>query len=155
MVHTAERKLIAAGIELPPPVKPFGDYVPAVRTGHLLFLSGMLPTVGGRPEFVGRVGKELTVEQGRRAAHASVLNVLADARQQLGSLDRITKVVRLGVYIAVGEGFVDHVEVADAASQLLHDIFGKEKMSARAVFGVTSLPFGVPVELEVIFEVSE
>ena len=146
---------MALGIELPPAVTPFGGYVPAVRTANLLFLSGMLPTVGHEPKFVGRVGKELNVEQGCSAARAAALNVLAVAKQHLGSLDRISRVVRLGVYVAVAEDRLDLVKIADAASELLRDVFGEGKISARLVFGIASLPFGVPVELEAIFEVTE
>ena len=154
MVSNAETRLAASGIELPPAPAPFGPYVPAVQTGNLLFLTGMLPTVGHEPKFLGRAGKELDAEQGRRAAYAAALNVLAVARQHLGSLDRISRVVRLGVYIATAGGFSDHVTIADAASELLRDIFGEDKMSSRLVFGVESLPLGVPVELEVILEAS-
>ena len=154
MVNSAETRLAAAGIELPPAPAPFGAYVPAVQTGNLLFLTGMLPTVGHEAKFLGRAGKELNAEQGRRAAYAAALNVLAVARQHLGSLDRILRVVRLGVYIATAGDFSDHVTVADAASELLRDILGEDKMSSRLVFGVESLPLGVPVELEVILEVS-
>ena len=154
MVNTAETRLAAAGIELPPATPPFGPYVPAVQTGNLLFLTGMLPTVGHEPKFLGRAGKELDADQSRRAAHAAALNLLAVARQHLGSLDRISRVVRLGVYIATAGDFSDHVTVADAASELLRDILGADKLSSRLVFGVHSLPLGVPVELEVIFEVS-
>jgi len=154
MVNNAESRLAAAGIELPPAVTPFGAYVPAVQTGNLLFLSGMLPTVGHEAKFLGRAGKELTVEQCRRAAYAAALNVLAVARQHLGSLDRISRVVRLGVYIATAGDPVDQPKIADAASEVLRDIFGEDKISVRLVFGVASLPLGVPVELEAIFEVS-
>jgi enamine deaminase RidA (YjgF/YER057c/UK114 family) len=153
MVNNAETRLAAAGIELPHAVTPFGAYVPAVQTGNLLFLSGMLPTVGHEPKFLGRVGRELNAEQGRSAAYAAALNVLAVAKQHLGSLDRISRVVRLGVYIATAGDFSDQVKVADAASELLRDIFGEDKMSSRLVLGMESLPLGVPVELEVIFEV--
>jgi enamine deaminase RidA (YjgF/YER057c/UK114 family) len=154
MVNSAESRLAALGIELPPAPPPFGAYVPASQTGRLLFLTGMLPTVGHEPKFLGRAGKELNAEQARSAAYAAALNVLAVAKQHLGSLDRVSRVVRLGVYIATAGGFSDHVTVADAASELLRDILGKDKMSSRLVFGVESLPLGVPVELEVIFEVS-
>ena len=153
MVSTAETRLAATGIELPHAPAPFGAYVPAVQTGNLLFLTGMLPTVGHEPKFLGRAGKELNTEQGRRAAYAAALNVLAVARQHLGSLDKISRVVRLGVYIATAGGFSDHVTVADTASELLRDILGEDKMPSRLVFGVESLPLGVPVELEVICEV--
>ena len=154
MVTSAEARLAAAGIELPPAPPPFGAYVPAVQTGNLLFLTGMLPTVGHEAKFLGRAGKELNAEQVQSAVYAAALNVLAVARQHLGSLDRISRVVRLGVYIATARDFSDHVTVADAASELLRDILGEDKMSSRLVFGVESLPLGVPVELEVIFEVS-
>jgi enamine deaminase RidA (YjgF/YER057c/UK114 family) len=154
MVSSAETRLAAAGIELPPAPPPFGPYVPAVQTGHLLFLTGMLPTVGHEPKFLGRAGQELNAEQGRSAAYAAALNVLSVARQHLGSLDRVSRVVRLGVYIATTGNFSDHVTVADAASELLSDILGKDRVSTRLVFGVQSLPLGVPVELEVILEVS-
>ena len=97
----------------------------------------------------------LDVEQGCRAARAAALNVLAVAKQHLGSLDRISRVVRLGVYVAVAEDRLDLVKIADAASELLRDVFGPDKRAARLVFGVASLPFGLPVELEAIFEVPE
>jgi enamine deaminase RidA (YjgF/YER057c/UK114 family) len=155
MVNTAEARLLAAGIELPPAPSPFGAYVPAIQTGNLLFLTGMLPTVGHEARFVGRAGKELDIQQSRGAAYAAALNVLSLARQHLGSLDKISRVIRLGVYIATAGEFSDHVTVADAASELFRDILGKDKMSTRLVFGVASLPLGVPVELEVIFEVSD
>jgi len=152
MVNTTER-LTKAGIELPPAVTPFGPYVPALRIGNLLFLSGMLPTVGHAPKFFGHVGKELNVEQGCEAAHAAALNALAVVQQQLGSLDRVSRVVRLGVYIAAS-GEVDLVKIADAASEVLRDVFGNDKLPARLVFGVAGLPLGTPVELETIFEVA-
>jgi enamine deaminase RidA (YjgF/YER057c/UK114 family) len=154
MVNHAEEKLVSAGIQLPEAVTPFGAYVPAVRTGSLLFLSGMLPTVGHQPKFLGRVGTELNADQGAKAAYAAALNVLAVAKQHLGSLDKVSRVVRLGVYIAA-VGDVDQVKIADAASELLRQVFGEDKISVRLVFGVASLPLGVPVELEVIFELAD
>ncbi len=116
MVSNAETRLAAAGIALPPAPAPFGAYVPAVQTGNLLFLTGMLPTVGHEAKFLGRAGRELNAEQGCRAAYAAALNVLAVARQHLGSLDRISRVVRLGVYIATADNFSGHLTIADAAS---------------------------------------
>jgi YjgF/chorismate_mutase-like, putative endoribonuclease len=104
----------------------------------------MLPTVGHEAKFLGRAGRELNTEHGRSAAYAAALNVLAVARQRLGSLDRISLVVRLGVCVATAGGFSDHVTVADAASELLRDIFGEDKISSRLVFGVQSFPLGVP-----------
>jgi enamine deaminase RidA (YjgF/YER057c/UK114 family) len=141
-------------IELPAPPEPFGTYAEAVQTGNLLFLTGMLPTEGRAAMFIGRVGAELDVETARKAAHLAALNVLAVARKYLGSLDKVTRVVRLGVSVATSGDIRDQPKVADAASDLLQDVFGKEKNPCRLVYGVASLPLGVPVELEVIFEVA-
>jgi enamine deaminase RidA (YjgF/YER057c/UK114 family) len=151
---SAERRLKELGIKLPPPPEPFGTYVEAVQTGDLLFLTGMLPTEGRGARFTGRVGAELDVEAGRKAAHLAALNVLAVARKHLGSLDKITRIVRLGVSVATSGDVRDQPRVADAASELLQDVFGKDKNPCRLVYGVASLPLGTPVELEVIFEVA-
>jgi enamine deaminase RidA (YjgF/YER057c/UK114 family) len=150
---SAEQRLEALDITLPAPPAPFGTYVEAVQTGNLLFLTGMLPTQGRGARFLGRVGAELDVEAGRQAAHLAALNALAVAREHLGSLDKVTRIVRLGVSVATSGDFRDHPKVADAASELLQDVFGKDKNPCRLVYGVASLPFGTPVELEVIFEV--
>ena len=150
---TAEDRLAKLAIKLPAPPEPFGIYVEAVRTGNLLFLTGMLPTEGHGAKFVGRVGAELDVEAGRKAAHLAALNALAVARQHLGSLDRVTRIVRLGVLVATSGDVRDQPKVADAASELLQDVFGKDKNPCRLVYGVASLPLGTPVELEVILEV--
>jgi len=149
-----EQRLKELGIPLPPPPEPFGTYVEAVQTGRLLFLSGMLPTEGHDAKFIGRVGAELDVEAGRKAARLAALNVLAVARQHLGSLDKVTRVVRLGVSVATVGDVRDQPKVADAASELLQDVFGRENSPCRLVYGVASLPLGAPVELEVIFEVA-
>jgi enamine deaminase RidA (YjgF/YER057c/UK114 family) len=151
----AEQRLKELGITLPAPPEPFGTYVEAVQTGNLLFLSGMLPTEGRGAKFIGRVGAELDVEAGRAAARLAALNVLAVARQDLGSLDKVTRVVRLGVSVATSGDVRDQPKVADAASELLQDVFGKDKSPCRLVYGVASLPLGTPVELEVIFEVGD
>jgi enamine deaminase RidA (YjgF/YER057c/UK114 family) len=151
---SAEQRLKDLGIELPAPPEPFGTYVEAVQTGNLLFLTGMLPTEGRAAKFVGRIGAELDVEAGRKAARLAALNVLAVARKHLGSLDKVTRIVRLGVSMATSGDVHDQPKVADAASDLLEDVFGKEKSPCRLVYGVASLPLGTPVELEIIFEVA-
>jgi len=153
-VATAEQRLRQLGIKLPVPPAPFGIYAEAVRTGNLLFLTGMLPTVGREAKFIGRVGAELDVEAGRKAAHVAALNTLAVARQHLGSLDKVTRIVRLGVSVATSGDVREQPKIADGASELLQGVFGKDKNPTRLVFGVASLPLGVPVELELIFEVS-
>ena len=149
---SAEKRLEDNGIVLPPPPTPFGAYVEAARIGNLLFLSGMLPVVGHEPQFIGRVGGELTAEDGRKAAEIACLSGLSAARAYLGSLDRITGVAKLGVYIATEGDFRDHPKVADAASELFVSVFGPDKTSTRLVFGMESLPVGVCVVLEVILE---
>jgi enamine deaminase RidA (YjgF/YER057c/UK114 family) len=151
----AEQRLKDLGIVLPAPPEPFGTYVEAVQTGNLLFLTGMLPTEGRAAKIIGRVGAELDMEAGRAAAHLAALNVLAVAREHLGSLDKITRIVRLGVSVATSGDVRDQPKIADAASELLQDVFGKDKNPCRSVYGVASLPLGTPVELEVIFEVAE
>src|ERR1700719_1933527 len=153
-VGAAEQRLKELGIKLPPPPEPFGTYVEAVQTGNLLFLSGMLPTEGHAAKIIGRVGAELDVEAGRKAAYLAALNVLAVARQHLGSLDKVARIVRLGVSVATSGDVRDQPKVADAASELLRDVFGQDKSPCRLVYGVASLPLGTPVELEVIFEVA-
>jgi enamine deaminase RidA (YjgF/YER057c/UK114 family) len=151
---TAEERLRQLGLELPAPPEPFGIYAEAVRTGDLLFLTGMLPTEGGEAKVIGRIGAELDVQTGREAAYLAALNALAVARQHLGSLDKVRRIVRLGVSVATSGDVRDQPRVADGASELLQDVFGKDKSPSRLVYGVASLPLGVPVELELIFEVS-
>ncbi len=150
----AEQRLKELGIKLPAPPEPFGTYVEAVQTGNLLFLSGMLPTEGHGAKFIGRIGAELDVEAGRAAARLAVLNSLAVARQHLGTLDKVKRIVRLGVLVATSGNVRDQPKVADGASELLQDVFGKDKNPCRLVYGVASLPLGTSIELEIIFEVA-
>ena len=151
---SAEQRLEELGIKLPAPPEPFGTYAEAVQTGNLLFLTGMLPTEGRAAKFIGRVGAELDVETGRKAAYLAALNGLAVAREYLGSLDKVTRIIRLGVLVATSGDVRDQPKVADGALEFLQDIFGKGKNPSRLVYGVASLPLGTPVELELIFEVS-
>jgi enamine deaminase RidA (YjgF/YER057c/UK114 family) len=150
---TAEERLAELGIHLPEAPTPFGPYVAAVQTGNLLFLSGTLATRGHAATVTGILGKELDVQAGKDAAFTAALNALAIARKHLGSLNRVSRVVRLGVYIAATPDFTGHVKVADRASDVLRDTFGEGLLSSRLVIGVASLPLGSPVELEVILEV--
>jgi enamine deaminase RidA (YjgF/YER057c/UK114 family) len=151
---SAEQRLKELGIKLPAPPQPFGTYAEAVQTGNLLFLTGMLPTEERGAKFIGRVGAELDVQEGRQAARLAALNALSVARQHLGSFDKVTRIVRLGVSMATVGDVREHPKVADGASELLQDVFGRDKNPSRLVYGVASLPLGTPVELELIFEVS-
>ena len=152
---SAEERLNELGINLPRPPSPLGAYVEAVQSGNLLFLSGTLPVEGGVPKFLGRLGEDLTVEDGRRATRLAALNALALVKEHLGSLDRVTRVIRLGVSLVTTPEFREHPKVADAASELMVSVFGADKTSTRLVFGMASLPVGVCVVLESIFEVAD
>jgi enamine deaminase RidA (YjgF/YER057c/UK114 family) len=151
----AEQRLSELGIVLPSPPTPLGAYVEAVQSGNLVFFSGMLPVVERKPQFVGRVGGELTLEDGCKAAATAILNGLSAAKALLGSLDRVAAIPKLGVYIATEGDFREHARVADGASELLQAIFGTEKLSPRIVLGVASLPLGVPIEVELVLEVDD
>jgi len=151
---SAESRLAALGIELPPAPNPLGAYVECVQTGSALYLSGVLPVAGHEPRFIGRLGREYNVEQGREAARLATLNALSAVRNHLGSLDKVARVVKLTVYLATETDFLVHAKVADGASELLRDVFGEDKLSVRMVLGVASLPLGVPVVVETVFEVA-
>ena len=151
--YNADKRLKDLNIVLPRAPTPLGAYVEAVQTGNLLFLSGTLPVEAGVPKFVGRIGGDLSLEEGRAATRLAALNALALAREHLGSLDRVTRVVRLGVNLVTSPDFREHPKVADAASELLVDVFGRDRISTRQVLGVASLPLGLSVELEVILEI--
>lgn len=150
----AERRLSELGIELPPAPTPLGAYAESVQTGNLLYLSGVLPVAGHEAKFIGRLGGKYNVDQGREAARLATLNALSVTKDHLGSLDRVTRVVKLTVYMATEGDFSAHAKVADGASELLRDVFGDGKLPVRMVVGVASLPLGVPVVAEVIFEVT-
>lgn len=149
----AEERLKDLGIDLPRPPSPLGAYVEAVQAGNLLFLSGTLPVEDGIPGFLGRIGAELSVEDGKRAARLAALNALAAARERLGSLNRVKRVVRLALSLVTTPGFREHPKVADGASDLLASVFGADGISTRMIYGVTSLPVGVCAVVELTVEV--
>ena len=151
----AEQRLRERGIALPGAPHPLGAYVEAVESGRLLFLSGMLPVKDGKVQYVGHLGQELDAEAGRDALRTATLNALSVVKEQLGSLDRVSRVIRVAVYLAASADFYNQPYVADGASELLRDVFGEDRMSVRLVLGVTSLPLGAPAMLEVTFEVSQ
>ena len=146
-------RLDQLGIVLPSPPTPLGAYVESSDTGNLLFLTGMLPVVNRKLPISGRLGDDLSVKEGQDAARVAALNALAVAKEHLGDLDRIKKLVKLTVLIATTEQFVDHAPVADGASNLFVQIFGPEAGHTRLVYGVQSLPLGAPVIVETIFEI--
>jgi enamine deaminase RidA (YjgF/YER057c/UK114 family) len=148
-----EQRLKELGIDLPQPPKPLGAYVETLQTGNLLFLSGTLPVEAGKPKHLGRIGDSLSVEDGQRAARLAALNAIALAKEHLGSLNKVKRVVRLGVSLVTTQDFREHPKVADAASELFVRVFGADKTSTRLVLGMATLPLGMCVEVEVILEV--
>jgi len=146
-------RLRELGIELPDPPRPLGAYVESSDTGNLLFLTGMLPLVKGKIAIAGRLGQNLLVEEGQKAAHIAALNALAVAKGHLGDLDRVKKLVKLTVLIVTTEQFADHAVVADGASKLFVQIFGTQLGHTRVTYGVQSMPLGAPVIVETVFEI--
>jgi enamine deaminase RidA (YjgF/YER057c/UK114 family) len=150
----AEARLKALDITLPTPPRPMANYVTAARSGHLLFLSGHGPVRDGAVVHRGKVGRELTIEQGREAARLTGLNLLATTRAALGSLDRVRRVVKVLGMVNCGEDFVDHPGVVNGFSDLMVEVFGDAGRHARSAVGVGSLPLGIAVEIEMVLEVS-
>jgi enamine deaminase RidA (YjgF/YER057c/UK114 family) len=146
-------RLSELGIVLPTPPTPLGAYVESSDAGDLLFLSGTLPVADGKLAISGRMGESLSVKEGQQAARIASLNALAAAQQHLGDLERLKKLVKLTVLMATTEQFVEHAVVADGASDLFVQIFGREAGHVRLVYGVQSLPIGAPVIVDVIFEI--
>ena len=147
-----EQRVISLGLTLPAPPQPVATYVPSVRVGDLLFISGVVPSRDGQVVFQGKVGRELSREEGYEAAKVSLLNALANVRQAAGSLDRVQRIVKMTGYVASHEGFREQPYVINGASDLLVEIFGEAGRHARAAVGVAELPMGVPVELELIVQ---
>ena len=142
------------GITLPSPPTPLGAYVESTDTENLLFLSGTLPVVNRQLAIAGRLGENLSVKEGQEAARIASLNGLAIAMAHLGDLDRLEKLVKLTVLIATTEKFTEHASVADGASDLFEQIFGRDVGHVRLVYGVQSLPIGAPVIVDSIFEIN-
>lgn len=151
---SAEARLIELGIELPPPATAgAGLYAPAVRTGNLLVVSGQVPMRDGKVMRTGKLGRDVSIEEGAELARQCAIQGIGIARAELGSLDNVVRVVRLGGFVASAEGFIDHPRVVNGASQLLIDVFGDAGRHARCAVGMAELPLGVPVEVEFLFEV--
>lgn len=153
-VHSAETRLVELGIDLGPPPPPVANYVGAVRVGELLFVSGHGPYDGREYVHRGKLGRDLDVETGQKAARLTILNLLASVRAELGSLDRVERVVKLLCMVNSAPDFADQPLVANGASDLLVEIFGEERgRHARSAVGMGALPMGISVEIEGIFQV--
>ena len=153
-IMSFENRLVELGLTLPSPPKPVATYVPFLQVGSLLFLSGVVPSRNGQIMFCGKLGREYSKEEGYEATKITLLNALANIRLALGTLDRVKRVVKMTGYVASQEGFVEQPFVINGASDLLVKIFGEAGRHARVAVGVAELPLGVPVELELIVEIS-
>jgi enamine deaminase RidA (YjgF/YER057c/UK114 family) len=150
---TPEERLQELGVSLPAPAVPVAAYVPCVRTGNLVYVSGQVPSVDGKPSHLGHLGGDVDVEDGRAAARICAVNLLAALKAELGELSRVRRVVKVTGFVASTPDFTDHPKVVNAASELFGDAFGDAGRHARAAVGVAALPLGVPVEVEAIVEV--
>lgn len=150
-----EKRLGELGLQLPPVQKPIASYVPAVKVGAFVFSSGQGPLVDGRPKYIGRLGEELTLEQGYEAARICTLNCLAAINAEVGSLDYVDRVVKVLGFVSSTEGFTDQSRVLNGASDLLVKIFGEKGRHARSAIGVNVLPMNIPVEVEMIVKLEK
>jgi len=149
-----DAKLKALHIELPMAPKPVANYVPVVRAGDLLFLSGVLPSRDGQLILTGKLGQGITIEQGMEAAKVAALNALAIVRSEVGSLDKVKRIVKMVGHIASAPGFTDQPQVLNGASDLLVQIFGEAGRHARVAVGAAELPRQAPLEIELIVQVT-
>lgn len=150
-----EERLQELGITLPPAPSPVAVYIPAVLAGNTLYISGQGPLVDGRPALTGKVGGAVTLEQAREAARLCALNMLAIARDTLGTLDRVERIAALTIYVSSEVGFDRQHLVANGASELLGEIFGEAGRHSRTAIGVNQLPLDIPVEVTATIIVKE
>jgi enamine deaminase RidA (YjgF/YER057c/UK114 family) len=148
-----EKKIEELGLELPVRTGPLANYVSAVRTGNLVFVSGHGPTIEGKPRYVGKLGADMDLDSGYQAAKLTMLNCLASLKIELGDLDKVKRIVKLLGMVNSTPDYKDHPRVINGASDLLVEIFGENGRHARSAVGMASLPFGIPVEIEMIVEV--
>jgi len=156
VTSSIQDRLLELGVHLPAAPAPAANYLPAVRTGQLLFIAGQVPVQDGQVQYLGKVGAELSVEDGQRAARLCAINVLAQVAQALGGdLDRVVRCVRVGGFVNAVPGFTEHPKVVNGASDFLVAVFGEAGKHARTAVGAGSLPRGVAVEVEAVFEIRD
>jgi enamine deaminase RidA (YjgF/YER057c/UK114 family) len=151
---SVDERLAELGIELPSAAAPVASYVPVVVSNGFAFVSGQVAMEEGAPIYLGRVGDDVSIEEGAAAARRCALQALAALKSELGSLDRIARIVKLTVWVASTAEFTDQPKVANGASDLLQDVFGDAGKHARAAVAAPALPLGVPVEVEVLAELA-
>jgi len=152
MTGSIETRIAEMGIALPAAAAPAANYVPFMRSGNLLFTAGQLPLRDGKLASTGLVGADLDVAAGQDAARQCAINILAQAKAALGSLDSVARIVKITVFVASAPGFTQQHLVANGASDLLAEVFGEAGQHARSAVGVASLPLDAPVEIEAIIE---
>ncbi|MCM3759242.1 RidA family protein [Alkalihalobacillus oceani] len=152
-VYSVENKLKEMGIVLPDAPKPAAIYIPSKQTGNLVYTSGQDCRVNGVLKYKGKVGSDLTVEEGYDAARQTMINCLAVLKAQIGNLDRVKQVVKLLAFVNSADGFVEQPYVINGASELLEEVFGEKGKHARSAISANELPFNTPVEIEMIVEV--
>ena len=154
MAGKIEARLKELGITLPDAPMPAANYVPFVRSGNLLFIAGQIPLEGGKPQFIGKLGREFKIEDGQKAARLCALNVIAQVRAATGDLDKVRRCVRVGGFVNGTPDFTDQPQVVNGASDVIVEVFGDAGKHARAAVGVASLPRGVATEVEAVFEIA-
>jgi len=148
-----EEKIKSLGIQLPDPPTPAGSYIPVVKTGNLLFISGQIPMDNGKVVFTGKVSDD-NIEIAQKSARMCAINILAQIKREVGNLDKVTKIIKLSGFVNSSLEFTQHPKVINAASDLIFEIFGDKGKHSRIAVGVTSLPLGSMTEIDAIVEVS-
>jgi enamine deaminase RidA (YjgF/YER057c/UK114 family) len=154
MAGRIEQRLKDLGIVLPTAATPIANYVPAVRTGSLLFVAGQLPLVDGKVAMEGKLGESVSLEQGAESARLCALNIMAQTKAAIGDLDNVVRIVKLTGFVACTPGFAQHPQVVNGASDVMVQVFGDIGRHARAAVGAPSLPRNAPVEVEAVIEIA-
>lgn len=150
-----EEKINQLGFILPNAPKPLASYVPAIKTGNLVFTAGQLPIKDGSLIFKGKLGKDLNEDEGKKAAQVCALNCLSVIKNEIGNLDNIEKIIKLTVFVSCADEFINHPQIANGASDLIKEIFGENGKHVRSAVGVAALPLNAPVEIEMICKLKE
>jgi enamine deaminase RidA (YjgF/YER057c/UK114 family) len=148
-----EEKLLEMGIEIPEAPKPLASYIPVIKSGNLIFTAGQVPLANGEVKYKGKVGKDISLEDGIKAAEICTINCLSVIKTLIGELDKIKQILKVTVFVNSGEGFTDQPKVANGASDMLVSIFGENGKHVRSAVGVSELPINSAVEIEMIVEV--
>ncbi|MBZ4665516.1 RidA family protein [Mahella sp.] len=153
LLSIVEERIKALGLELPQTAAPMGAYIPAIICGNMVFVSGQLPIINGVAQYKGSVGGNISVDEGYQAARLAAINALAALKSAVENLDNVKRIVKITGYVRSAPGFEQQAKIVNGASELMADIFGETGRHARAAIGVSELPAGVPVEIELIAEI--